>query len=439
MAGRGTLGCGALGRSSGGLRQSITVGRSGAGRAVGALAIAGVFAVGVGVGMDRARTAGADSRRLGTAAEYNAVGETAGAGPLDEAERRIAASADRAPDAAALRSAAITAMLAQTGDRWASYLDPSQTLEERSLLAGNYVGLGVGLRRAADGRLLVDAVTPGSAAAGAHLRVGDEVVSVDGRSVGGRPAPDIVAELRGAAGSAVTVVLRDPARPSASSHADPAGRGARTVRLVRREVASPSLSTSWAAPGIGLVRLVTFTTGVGAQTRAAVARLRAEGATGLILDLRDNPGGLVDEAVAVAGVFLDGGSVVSYGGRTVARRTLLAPQGGDTTTPLAVLVDGGTASAAEIAAGALQDRKRAVLVGSRTFGKNSIQESFGLPNGSEIGLTVATYTTPAGHSLATVGLSPDVAVAASAPRSVSVARAAALVDGLATSGPAARR
>ncbi len=425
----GAVGRGPLGRSSAGLRRSIAVGRAGARRVAGALLVVGVFAAGVEVGMDRARTADAAPRRSVTAGYETGGGP--GAGPLDEVERRIVASADRTPAAAALRGAAITAMLAETGDRWASYLDPSQVPAQTALLTGRYVGLGVELRRSAAGRLLVRSVAAGSAAADAHLAVGDEVISVDGRPVAGRPVPDVVAELRGVAGSAVTVVVRNPS-------------GAPTVvRLVRRAVPSPVVTTTWAAPGIGLVRIATFSTGVGAQTRAAVAGLRSRGATGLILDLRDNPGGLVDEAVAVAGVFLDGGPVVRFGGRAVATRTLSAPRGGDTTTPLAVLVDGGTASAAEIAAGGLQDRGRAVVVGSRTFGKNSVQESFGLSDGSQLGLTVATYTTPAGRSLAAVGLSPDVVVAASASASVAVARATALVNGLvngsAPSRPTARR
>ena len=173
-----------------------------------------------------------------------------------------------------------------------------------------------------------------------------------------------------------------------------------------------------------------FSRGVGDLVARALAADPADHAHGVLLDLRGDPGGLVDEAVKVAGAFLDGGRVVSYQERG-ASHVLDAARGGDTTTPLVVLVDGGTASAAEIVAAALQDRDRAVIVGSRTFGKGSVQEPTTLSDGSAIEFTVGRYLTPSGRSIDGVGIEPDVAVPASAADSVGLARGLDVLRGLA--------
>ncbi|MFF1797834.1 S41 family peptidase, partial [Kitasatospora sp. NPDC058263] len=154
----------------------------------------------------------------------------------------------------------------------------------------------------------------------------------------------------------------------------------------------------------GVVRITVraFTSGVAEQVRAAV-----HGAHGVVLDLRGNSGGLVEEAAGTAAVFLDGGPVGSYQERG-GTRELTAPPGGDQRTPLVVLVDGGTMSAAELLTGALQDRSRAVVVGGRTFGKGTVQQPSRLADGAVLELTVGRYYTPAGRSPEGVGLVPDV-------------------------------
>jgi len=149
-----------------------------------------------------------------------------------------------------------------------------------------------------------------------------------------------------------------------------------------------------------------------------------------VLDLRGNPGGLLDEAVEAASAFLDGGPVVSYQRRGQPAQVLRAARGGDTVTPVAVLVDGGTASAAEVMAGALQDRGRAVVVGTRTFGKGSVQQPIHLPGGSVAQMTVARYWTPSGRSLDGVGLEPDIEVPPGSAPSVAQQRAIEVLSGL---------
>ncbi len=138
--------------------------------------------------------------------------------------------------------------------------------------------------------------------------------------------------------------------------------------------------------------------------------LQREKATGIILDLRGNPGGLLAESVETASAFLDGGHVVTYTRRDEAPQQLDAIGNGDTATPLVVLVDGATASGGEVVAGALQDRGRAVIVGSRTFGKGSVQEPHRLSDGSSLALTVARYSLPSGRSVEGVGIEPDIDV-----------------------------
>ena len=181
-----------------------------------------------------------------------------------------------------------------------------------------------------------------------------------------------------------------------------------------------------------LIRVGAFTRGTGRVVRAAVTGRSPSGRPtgGVLLDLRGNPGGLLDEAVQTASAFLAGGPVVTYEprGRPVQRRTVTEP--GDAATPLVVLVDAGTASAAEIVAGSLRDRDRAVIVGSRTYGKGSVQEPVELADGSVIELTVGRYRTPGGRNLDGVGIEPDVAVSADRPPAVAERRARTVLRGL---------
>jgi carboxyl-terminal processing protease len=207
------------------------------------------------------------------------------------------------------------------------------------------------------------------------------------------------------------------------------------VQARRVDLPTTPVTTDQIAPGIERIRIATFSKGVGAAVAAAVTSAKAAHVRGLVLDLRGNPGGLLDEAVSTASAFLDGGPVVSLHGRTVPEQTLDASRGGDTATPLAVLVDGGTASAAEVLAGALSDRGRGVLVGSKTFGKGSVQQLTRLKDGSELEITVAEYRTPNGRVVDGVGLTPDVQVDPQADPQVASDLAVSLLQGLiSTSG-----
>lgn len=330
-------------------------------------------------------------------------------GVLDEAAGEIAGSSLKPVDRTALDAAAIQAMLAAAGDQWGSWADGVSR-------PGAYVGVGLLLRQERNA-LVVAQVSPGSPGGKASVAVGDELRAVNDSSVKGVAAADVTASLCGAPGSVVTLVLRH-------------GSALRTLRLARAQLI-PGVITSMATPTVGRIVVPVFAAGTGRHVRDAVADLRSRHATGIVLDLRGDPGGLLSEAVETASVFLHGGTVVRYARRGEVPQQLDALGRGDTRTALVILVDGGTASAAEVVAGALQERGRAVLVGTRSFGKGSVQEPHTLTDGSSLALTVARYTLPSGRSVEGVGLDPDIeVVSGSGPADPVLARGVEVLSGL---------
>ena len=344
-------------------------------------------------------------------------------GVIDEAADRIVARAERPVERDALERAAVEGMLQALGDRWSTYYGRSEFTSFQAALEGHYSGVGLWLRTSAARRggvpagvVEIGSVSPSSPADRAGLRTGDLLLRIAGADVSRFDVPTVAGLLRGVEGSTVVVdVLR--------------GTATRSARLTRATFTTDDVVVQRLAGGISRITVSAFSRGVGRD----VARAMAVGGarqSGVVLDLRDNPGGLLDEAVSVASVFLDGGPVVSYERRDAQPRTLTAFAGGDTTTPLVVLVDPGTASAAEVVAGALQDRNRAVVVGTRTYGKGSVQEPSTLSDGSALELTVGRYLTPAGRSLDGVGIEPDVVVPPGADPALAERRAIDVLTGL---------
>ncbi|WP_035848714.1 S41 family peptidase [Kitasatospora azatica] len=334
-----------------------------------------------------------------------AVGGWGGAAPPLP---RRAPSADAAPpEVSALSPQQAERLVASGADRWAAYYSADDYAEFTQGLDGEYLGVGLSVGRTQDGATLVSSVLADSPAGAAKVAVGDRLLAVDGAAVDHLPVTEVVARLRGrataaaaggrSAGPGSTVVL------TVQRHGSPA----REVTLRRTVLATQDVTLDHPAPGVLRITVRAFTSGVGEEVRAAVQAARQRG---VVLDLRGNSGGLVEEAVTAASVFLDGGPVASYLSHGEQRELTAAP-GGDTRTPLVVLVDGGTMSAAELLAGALQDRCRAVLVGTRTFGKGTVQQPSRLADGSVLELTVGRYFTPAGRTPDGTGLLPDVAAA----------------------------
>ncbi|MDJ0379560.1 S41 family peptidase [Streptomyces sp. G-G2] len=283
-------------------------------------------------------------------------------------------------------------VVSRSGDRWGVVYDQGEYASFEDDLDGRYTGVGLWAERAPDGRIQVSRVQPGGPAALAGLRAGDRLTRVDDAPVTGLAVAQVVARLRGGAGTAVTLEV------------ERAG-AALTATVRRARVNTEAVTVRQLAEGVVVIKVASFTRGSGERVREAV-RAAPSGA-GVLLDLRGNPGGLVTEAVTAASAFLDGGLVATYDVRG-AQRALYADRGGDTARPLVALVDGGTMSAAELVTGALQDRGRAVTVGSHTFGKGSVQMPTELADGSVAELTVGTYRTPAGRSLDGRGIVPDL-------------------------------
>jgi carboxyl-terminal processing protease len=306
--------------------------------------------------------------------------------------------------------------VSRSGDRWAAVYSRGEYEEFEESLDGQYTGVGLWARSERDGRIEVTKVRPGSPAATAGIRPGDVLRSVDGEKTDGRPVTEVVSLLRGdatdaPAGTAVRLGLER-------------GTRAWTETLRRAQLSTDSVTVRELDGRVTVIKVATFTKDSGRQVREAV-RQSPPGA-GIVLDLRGNPGGLVSEAVTAASAFLDGGLVATYD-VDGEQRALHAEPGGDTTRPLVALVDGGTMSAAELLTGAVQDRGRALVVGSRTFGKGSVQMPSRLPDGSVAELTVGHYRTPSGRGVDGRGITPDLETGEDA-----LPRARAVLRGLAS-------
>ncbi|MEU8792562.1 S41 family peptidase [Streptomyces sp. NPDC048643] len=287
--------------------------------------------------------------------------------------------------------------VSRSGDRWGAVYSQGEYEEFEEALDGRYTGVGLWARRERDGRIEVTRVASGSPAAAAGIHEGDLLRSVDGTRVDGRPVTEVVALLRGEADDA------DAGTEVALGLERGSHNWSRTLR--RAMLSTDSVTVDRLPDDATVIKVAAFTKGVGHAVRTAVDRAPRGG--GIVLDLRGNSGGLVTEAVTAASAFLDGGLVATYDVNG-AQRALHADSGGDTARPLVTLVDGGTMSAAELLTGALQDRGRAVVVGSRTFGKGSVQMPSRLPDGSVAELTVGHYRTPAGRSVDGRGITPDL-------------------------------
>ncbi len=295
-------------------------------------------------------------------------------------------------------------------DPHSEWFSPQEVAAMREESERDFVGVGLELE-ARGGRLVVITPVEGSPAEGAGVRQGDALVGIDGVSVAGWTARQAIDRLRGPEGSAIQLeVLRG------------AGEGQRlTFDLKRAVIQIDAVSVRSLSSGMGYVRIRSFQEGVAREVKAGLEELAASpgGLRGLVVDLRGNPGGYFLEAVQVADLFLDEGLIVTTRGRE-DRQTQRFEARAETTVfggPLAVLIDGGSASSSEILAGALKDQGRAALVGVRTFGKGTVQTIVDLKDGSSLKLTTARYCTPSGASIQDRGVAPDVEVAQEGPLS----------------------
>ncbi len=305
----------------------------------------------------------------------------------------------RPVDPSQLSNAALDGAVKSLEDRFSTYSTPHEYSTFRHSVDNRFSGIGVAIRGVPKG-LRVVTVFAGSPAKRAGLRVADIITAADGKRLAGRPEQAAVALVKGPKGTKVTLrILR--------------GRRTLTRTITRQEIREPLVAARIKrAEGkrVTHIALSTFLAeDADDQMTAAIRKAKQRKARGIVLDLRGNGGGLITQAQLIASMFLEDGPIVTTRGRSVSERTLNAlgePIAG--TLPVVVLVDGGSASASEIVAGALQDRKRARIVGTRTFGKGVFQEVMPLSNGGALDITVGQYFLPSGRNLAGKPIEPDV-------------------------------
>ena len=303
-------------------------------------------------------------------------------------------------DDATLLENAIRGMVGDL-DPHSEYLDANEYRDIRISTTGSYTGVGIEVAEI-DNTIRVISPIAGSPAARSGIRSGDELVAVDGLAIDGGRIQDAMGRLRGQAGSKVSLsVLRDGA---VIEH-----------ELQRQVIRVVSVHKEFLNPSYGYVRVSQFSDNTAHELTLAVDELQeAHGGMlqGLVLDLRNNPGGVLDSAVDVSDLFLDSGVIVTADGRSMESRFTRSAHRGDILdgASMMVLVNGGSASASEIVAGALQDHNRATIIGTATFGKGLVQTVVPLSKGRAIKLTTSRYYTPSGDSIHGIGITPDVLV-----------------------------
>lgn len=287
-------------------------------------------------------------------------------------------------------------------DRFSDYFPPEALARFDEEIAGRFSGIGLSVTGVKEG-LRVERVFKGSPADAAGIEVGATVVSVDGRPIAGLDSNAATDLIKGPEGSEVMVGVQDPR-----------GGKTRQVRLTRAQISLPVVSSRLETVDgrkLGYARLATFSEGSSLALRRAVRKLQKQGVDGLVLDLRGNGGGLLEEAVLNASIFLpEGETVVSTNSRSQGHAVYKTKGGNLPALPIVVLIDRNTASAAEILTAALGDDAGAKTVGTRSYGKGVFQQEMDLSNGGALKLTVGEYFTPNGVNLAGKGIHPDVRV-----------------------------
>lgn len=316
---------------------------------------------------------------------------------LREAEARISESSVSSTNQKQLLQGAIKGMVESLADPYAEFLDPATYRNFRQVTSGQFSGVGLWLKMEAK-KAKVVSVLPRTPAERAGIQNGDLITTVDGKAIERLSLEQVVQRVQGQEGTQVKLAIL---------------RGEQSIEfiLVRERIDVASVDSRMLRERIGLIEVATFTGNTSTKVREAVSSLSEKGARGFILDLRGNPGGLLEEAVDVASAFIEGGRIVSFKERDKSEVVFHSRPPVASSLPLVVMVDEGSASASEIVAAAVQDRGRGVIVGTATYGKGSVQTVFPLSDGSAIKLTTASYYAPSGRSIGEKGVTPDVSVA----------------------------
>lgn len=322
----------------------------------------------------------------------------------DEAMGIIERDYYRKVDDKSLLNDSLDAAVKSLDDRFSNYFSPKDYADFNEVTGGQFEGVGMTVEQDPKGLRIISVYKKTPAARGG-LKPGDLITAVNGKPLAGTSSAEATTRIKGPAGTRVRLTLRSGGRE-------------RTVELQRQKVEIPVVQSSMKKAGgqdVAYVSLSSFTSGAHGQVKQAITGLLDKGAKGVVLDLRDNGGGLLDEAVLISSIFLPDGKVVSTKGRARPEHTYEATGGAiSAKVPVVVLVNGQSASASEIVTGALQDRHRATVVGTRTFGKGVFQEVERLSNGGALDITVGEYFLPSGRNLGGggvkrgSGITPDV-------------------------------
>ncbi len=293
---------------------------------------------------------------------------------------------------------AINGVVQATRDPYTGYMGKQESRAFSIETQGKFGGVGIELGMK-DHQLMVIAPMEGTPAYRAGVKAGDAIMEVDGKSTKGWTTEKAVGKIRGEEGTKVVLTMKRKGKPKLLR-----------FKLTRGTIKLVNVTSKVLEGKVGYIHLHSFSESSGQDVRRELAKLEKKGVRALILDLRNNPGGLLEQSISVASIFIENGVIVKQKGRTGKTETAFAQGDADTNIPLAVLVNKGSASASEIVAGAIQDHKRGKIIGENTFGKASVQRIFELSNGGSLRVTIAHYFTPDGRNIAKKGITPDIIV-----------------------------
>lgn len=343
------------------------------------------------------------------------VGQSRNESPVEQSISKILAKNPTPLERNILERAAIEAVLKASGDQWASYF-PQESVEGLTqTLEGRYSGIGIWLRKNKSGVLEVSSVQVGSPAAKAGVKVLDSLVDINGVDLVGASIATAIAALRGSPNTKVSIGLE---------------RNQDLIRLelTRQSILNGDVVAYQLATKVVYIQISSISSQV--SNDVAIALAKYPHTSGIVLDLRDNPGGLINVAVDVASQFLPEGTVVSYSRKNDSEVVLESKNKNPETAPMTVLISRATASAAEVIAGALQDRNRAVIIGEKSYGKGTVQEIIDLVDGSKLEITIGKYRTPNGRIIDQVGIAPDLLI----PDEEEISKALLVLSGLSAIG-----
>lgn len=339
------------------------------------------------------------------------VGQSRNKSPVEESISKILAKNPTPLKRNNLERAAIEGALKASGDQWANYFPQESVVNLNQTLEGKYSGIGIWLRKNKSGTLEVSSVQPNSPASKAGIKVLDALVDIDGVGMDGASIATAIAALRGKPNTKLQITLernQDPIR----------------LEIVRESILSGDVVAYQLASKVVYIQISSISSQVASDV--AVALSKFPHSNGIVLDLRDNPGGLLNVAVDVASNFLSEGTIVSYTRKNDSEVVLESTNKKSDSAPMTVLINRSTASAAEVIAGALQDRNRAVILGEKSYGKGTVQEIIDLTDGSKLEITIGKYRTPNGKVLDQVGIAPDLLV----PENDAINKALLVLSGL---------